>query len=106
MNITFEQVEKAVPDNAKEVWKRICEIGGWGNVLPEHTGGLDISGLDEPKQAEILALVETAPADTVESLAKKSREELEILAKAKGLDGNKYTNKNELAQAILNTEVK
>jgi hypothetical protein len=101
MNITFEQVEKANPDSAKEVWSRICEIGGWGNVLPEHTGGLDISGLDEAKQAEILKFVETSPLDTVESLERKSRAELEILAKAKGLDGDKYTNKTELAQAIL-----
>ncbi len=38
---------------------------------------------------------------TVESLAKMKREKLEKMAKEAGLDGNSYTNKTELATAIL-----
>lgn len=45
---------------------------------------------------------DTEEPETVESLAKKhSRPELEQLAKDAGLDGNTYTNKTELATAIL-----
>jgi len=39
--------------------------------------------------------------DTVESLAKRGRKELEAMAKEAGLDGDSYTNKQELAAAIL-----
>lgn len=38
---------------------------------------------------------------TFDELAKMKRAELEALAKEKGLDGNAYTNKTELANAIL-----
>ena len=42
---------------------------------------------------------------TAESLVKgNSREQLEEMAKAAGLDGNTYTNKKELAEAILNSQ--
>ena len=40
-------------------------------------------------------------AETIESLQKMSREELEALAKESGLDGDSYTNKKELATAIM-----
>lgn len=45
--------------------------------------------------------------ETAESLAKGStRDELNKRAKASGLDGNSYTNKPELAAAILEAESK
>lgn len=60
---------------------------------------------DETAPPSQLATVEnfSAPsADTVDSLvAGHSRAELEQMAKDKGLDGNSYTNKTELATAIL-----
>lgn len=50
---------------------------------------------------------EAAPADenTVEFLVKKhNRAELVQMAKDAGLDGDSYTNKSELAEAILNSQ--
>lgn len=56
------------------------------------------------KVAEIDGNVEVVvegEIETVESLAKKTRPELEELAKDAGLDGDSYMNKTELATAIL-----
>ena len=47
---------------------------------------------------------EAEEAATVETLAKLKREELEERAKEAGLDGDSYTNKHELATAIVNAE--
>lgn len=44
---------------------------------------------------------ETPEPETPESLAKLSRKDLEKLAKDAGLDGDVYTNKLELATAIV-----
>lgn len=56
----------------------------------------------KPAQTEA---VDEAKAETVESLvAGNSREELNKRAKDAGLDGDSYTNKTELATAILEAE--
>ena len=54
MTITFEQLKKDFGDKAGEVWREVCAIGGFGNVSPEHAGGLDCSGLsaDAKKAAQ------------------------------------------------------
>jgi hypothetical protein len=47
---------------------------------------------------------ESTPADVVETaeqLSKNRREDLEKMARDEGLDGDSYTNKTELAQAIV-----
>lgn len=99
-NLTFEEVERAHGGQARAVWSQICEIGGWGTVSPAHSGGLDISGLDAKTRAEIEKLAGT-PVPAVDALLKKSRAELEEVARENGFDGNAYTSKQELAQAIL-----
>ena len=60
MNISFENLKATHGDKAVEVWNAICEIGGFGRILPSQSGGLDLSGLPAKTQAEIQALA--APA--------------------------------------------
>jgi hypothetical protein len=54
--------------------------------------------------AEDTAAASDQPGDfleTAEQLAKNKREDLEKMAREAGLDGDSYTNKTELAQAIV-----
>ena len=61
----------------------------------------ELAGADKPADESTEETEESEP-ETVESLAKKhNRAELEEMAKEAGLDGNTYTNKTELAAAIL-----
>jgi hypothetical protein len=45
MNVTFELIKRQHGAKAPEVWKRICELGMFGNVPQEYAGGLDVGGL-------------------------------------------------------------
>lgn len=60
MNINFENLKASHGDKAASIWEKICEIGGFGRIQPDHAGGLDVSGLPATAQAEIQALL--APA--------------------------------------------
>lgn len=58
MTITFEKLQKDVgPDKAREIWREICRLGGFGNVVPEHSGGLDISGLTAEAKEAVAGLI-------------------------------------------------
>lgn len=66
-NITGEKLEKIVGVGASDIWKRICVIGGFGDVEFSNPGGLDISGLPDAKQAQIQKLLEEPEAEKSES---------------------------------------
>lgn len=94
----------------------IARLGGFGNIggMQEQldpNSTLDLTGvLDEKNKAidpedrarirEIL--LESGTVETVESLVKaNSKEELSKMAVEVGLDGNSFTNKAEMAEAII-----
>lgn len=104
LNKTFDTAE------AVEIYDKVAALGGFGVFNEAFRPPLDVSTLSESKQARVAELIgkpgESKPGETVESLAKLSREKLVDRAKAAGLDGNKYTDKTELAKAILEQEAK
>lgn len=56
--ITFEDLKRIHGETeAKAIWKQICEIGGFGTVSAEHSGGLDINGLSKDVQGKIQNLL-------------------------------------------------
>lgn len=57
MNITLEKLKKTHGDNAKEVFQQIAKIGGFGDPGENFDGGLDLTGLDETKRAQVDALI-------------------------------------------------
>lgn len=57
MNITFETIKAAHGDKATGIWNAVCDLGGFGRIEPNHSGGLDCTGLPAKTQAEIAALV-------------------------------------------------
>lgn len=121
-NLNYDQILKIHGPNAQEAWAEICTLGGFGSVPLNHDGGIAIGGalsdentaVSDEKKARIRELIEGVDSEsnaaesvieTAENLAKSnSRESLEQMAKDAGLDGNSYTNKTELAQAILDTK--
>lgn len=105
-NLTGAKVAKMVDaGTAQSVWDKILTIGGFGDVPFDHAGGIDISGLSEGNQEQIQKLLvkeEKPEPETAESLAKNNdRKALDAMAKDLNLDGNKYTDKTELAKAIV-----
>lgn len=113
-NLTYAQVQERHGQNAEAVWNEICEIGGYGTLSPTYSGGLDIAGalsdknkfLSSEVKARIAELsgMGSAAESEVDRLVKMARGDLERIAKDAGLDGNSYTNKRELAQAIVNKQ--
>lgn len=104
--VTIELLKREVGEGAEKVYKKVCEIGGFGDIGREFKDGLpplDISGLSEAKQKQILELIgKKADLSEAEKLAKDNdRKTLLKLAKDEGLDGNSYTDELELAKAIL-----
>ena len=63
MNINLEGLKKIHGDNAENIFKKVAEIGGFGDVEPNNPGGLDITGLPEAKQAQIKKLVDAPKED-------------------------------------------
>lgn len=96
---------------------RVAELGGFGRVGVDEGGlspdsTLDLTGVLDPEnkavsdeaKAEIQSIIDASDEDveTPASLAKAhNKEELSAMAVELGLDGNSYTSKNELAQAII-----
>lgn len=106
MNITFEQLKKTHGEKAEEIFDKIARIGGWGEGREyRNTDGLDLSGLSDAKKEQVAKLLGTSEAnsetDEIKILAAKPRPELEDLARTFDLDGNSYTNRTELAKAIV-----
>lgn len=66
MNINLASLKKTHGDEAEEIFKKVAQMGGFGDVEPNNPGGLDISGLSESKQAHILTLVRAEPEKEAE----------------------------------------
>lgn len=64
MNVNLEGLKKTHGDNAVNVFKKVAELGGFGDVEPNNPGGLDITGLPEAKQAQIKKLVDAPEKNT------------------------------------------
>lgn len=51
-NVTVESLKRKHKENAKAVYQEIARLGGFGDVDPNHEGGLDVTGvLDEENEA-------------------------------------------------------
>lgn len=101
-HLTYEQVEKKVGKaKAPDAWRNIGRAGGFGDIAPNFDGGLSLAGISEEAQQEIEGILAGDEPETVESLSKLSRTKLEARAKELGLDGNTYTDKSEIAAAIV-----
>lgn len=107
MNVNLENLKKTHGDQAKDLFAKIAKISGAGNPGDLHDGGIDLTGLSNEKLAEINKLLEkpvekgSAEDEEVKILAQKPRPELVETAKEYDLDGNNYTNRTELAKAIV-----
>lgn len=103
-NVTFKKLKKTHGDRAEEIFDQIAKIGGWGEGREyRNSDGLDLAGLSEAKRAQIDKLLEIEPeSDEADLLVKNNdRKALDKMAKDLGLDGNSYTDKKELAAAIV-----
>lgn len=56
-NVTLEKLQKSHPENASELFDKIKHLGGFGDVDPNHEGGLDIKGLPEATQKQVATLL-------------------------------------------------
>ncbi len=109
MNITYERIQEKHGAAADRVAQDICNLhGGIGFFdFKSHRGGVDISGCSQATQEEIIALFngDEDPSEDAKSLVKDhSREELNTMAVELGLDGDSYSTKQELAEAIINKQ--
>jgi hypothetical protein len=51
-NVTVESLKRKHKENAKAVYQEIARLGGFGDVDPNHEGGLDVTGIfDEENEA-------------------------------------------------------
>jgi hypothetical protein len=48
MNVTVESLRAKHGDKAEAVFREICDKGGYGNIPPNYSGGLDIFSTIEP----------------------------------------------------------
>lgn len=64
-NVTLASLKRAGHDNPEEVWRKICDIGGFGDLEPNIEGGLDIAGLSDSTRGRIEDLIASPkpPAD-------------------------------------------
>jgi hypothetical protein len=53
MNVSRESLTKAGHKDPDAVFAAVAEAGGFGNVDPNHGGGLDISGLSGKEKADV-----------------------------------------------------
>lgn len=104
--VTIESLKREVGEQAETIYKKICAIGGFGDIGSDFANGypaLDITGLPEAKQEQIAKLIGAkVELSAAEKMAKDNdRKSLLKMAKDEGLDGNSYTDEVELAKAIL-----
>lgn len=55
--ITFKQLQESHGSAAVEIWIKICNIGGFGDVKPGEFASLDFSGCSPDMKKQIAALV-------------------------------------------------
>ena len=73
MNVTIGSLEKAYGGDkqaAKDAWKKIAMMGGFGDIAPAYQGGLDIGGLPDSLKSRIEAIANNSKGE--ESEAKTS----------------------------------
>ena len=80
--------------------KVVTEVAIIEDVVAEFEPVSDLFDEGGPAVDEVI-IDEDASLPDVEALAKLSRPELEKMAKKAHLDGDKYTNRTELAKAIV-----
>ena len=109
--VTFKEVKKVAGEGihaATELWHKVGDIVGAGHVGldPDGNASIDLTEVSDSKRERIDKILNPEPqdADVVidesKDLSKMSRADLEKEAKSVGLDGNAYTNKSELIEAI------
>lgn len=49
----FEDLKKTHGANAETIWRQICKMGGFGDVLPVEGSSLDLTGLDGDKKKAV-----------------------------------------------------
>ncbi len=51
--MTFEQLKESHGAQAETIWRKICALGGFGDVPTSYDGGLDLTGLDGDKKKAV-----------------------------------------------------
>jgi hypothetical protein len=101
-HVSYADVERMVGKaKAPEAWKQLCRAGGFGNIPENFDGGISFMGAPESMIQEAEGILAGDGIDTVDTLSKLTRSELQAKASELGLDGDAYTNKSELAAAIV-----